>query len=294
MARPSLFKDMIASLRACDLDGWQIHIAAEPGPHQSDLAEICNSDLAGADFELTINENILGIRENPRAVINRAFEGGSSLTVYLEEDFVVAPDALELALWYRRNHKPHWACLNLLAGTCGSAGNLSDPSDPTAVFETRCFNSIGVGFARADWGRLEQYWVKPTTLRRGGMADIGFSGWDWSILKGILMNADWRVVAPLTGRCNHKGTNGVNCDPAFQRAAFDRLTVATRNADDARLDGFKLANIAELPPMAAAHLNSQLDAVERLRQQISNAVPEISVLRSSLSRLNRYMRGREL
>jgi hypothetical protein len=126
------------------------------------------------------------------------------------------------------------------------------------------------------------------------MSDLGFSGWDWSVLKGILMNPDWRIVVPLTGRCNHKGATGVHCRPAFQHAAFDMLTIATRGTQGAKLDGFELNDIAQLPPMAAAHVYSQLDAVERLQEQIGDARPKISLLRSSLSRLNKRIRGRNI
>ncbi|MCW8842613.1 MAG: hypothetical protein OQK00_04275 [Rhodobacteraceae bacterium] len=257
MNRPRLFGEMLQSLVACGLEGWHVFIALEPSPQQADFTEIAASLLPPESYTITVNPNRLGVRENPRQAITRAFRAGSELNLCLEEDFRLAPDALLMAKWYQENHKPHWMGLNLLAGLCGSAGNLSAPALPKVLFETRCFNSIGVAFTRSDWDRVS-HCFRPRSwrfLRRRNLFD---EGWDWALFAYLLLSEDLRMVQPLAARCTHTGTHGTHCTPDFQARAFDRLPLSDWTPDSATPPGYELTDIDALPYEISAHIYSQL------------------------------------
>jgi hypothetical protein len=254
---------MLRSLLRCGLDGWHVHVALEPGAHQSENAALCEALLPEGQVTLVRNRERLGVRRNPFNAVSRAFESGARFNLNLEEDFLLSPDALQLAAWYRDNHKPHWAALNLLAGTCGSAGNLSLPDHPALVFESRCFNSIGVGLTASDWHRLRDAFEG-----KAPWDCYPFEwGWDWAIYAQILLTPELRVLHPLAARCTHVGAHGTHCLPEFQGKAFERLAPSTRDRLPPGTEGFHLTRIADLPPTAAAHIYSQDDAAT-LRHEI--------------------------
>lgn len=244
-----------------------MHVALEPGPHKAENAALCTALLPEEQLTLVRNRERLGVRGNPFSAISRAFESGSRFNLILEEDFLLSPDALQLAAWYRDNHKPHWAALNLLAGTCGSAGNLSLPDHPSPVFESRCFNSIGVGLTAGDWHRLRDAFegAPPWDC-------YPFEwGWDWAIYSQILLTPGLRVLQPLAARCTHVGAHGTHCLPEFQEKAFDRLSPSIRDRLPPDTEGFTLTEIANLPPTAAAHAYSQDDAATLRHEVLTRA-----------------------
>ena len=255
---------MLCSLLRCGLEGWHVHIGIEPGPTQGALADLCSDILPDNQCTLTRNPTRLGVRANPYATIARAFESGSTFNLCLEDDFLLAPDALLLADWYKENHRPRWAALNLLAGTCGSAANLSVPDCPSQIFESRCFNSIGVGFTRADWNRISTIFrgrKRPFYSRRS----ILDWGWDWAVYGAVLMSPQLRVIQPLAARCTHTGETGTHCTPEFQEKSFSWLPMATRECEHATREGFTLQDIKKLPPAVAAHVYAQHDAAKLRR-----------------------------
>ncbi len=287
MNRPELFEQTLNSLRTNDIRGWHVFVGIEPGPDQDQFGDICRRVLPAGSYTLTINPQKLGIRDNPLATITRAFAAGSRFNLCLEEDFQLAPDALDLAKWYVTNHRPHWACLNLLAGTCGSTGNLSDPNHPDLVFESRAFNSIGVGFTRDDWTLARTYWAMPTTRRPAAWFDMRHSGWDWAIYNMVLTHPTLRVIQPVTARCTHLGAMGTNCTPDFQAKAFGGLDLSCTRPPD-----FALTAVDALPRPVAAHVSSQNDAAFYLAYLLQNTRPKRRTPRAWLSHLNRQIRGR--
>lgn len=292
MARPALFADMLHSLSACGLDGWHIYIALDPSPVQASFAPICAEVLDPSQYTLIVNETRLGVRENPKSVIDRAFAEGSDFNLCLEEDFLIAPDALELAQWYKLHHRDHWTALNLVAGSCMSKGNLSHRDSPDTVFETRCFNSIGVGLTRTDWERLRPAWSHPKKLRRGGYYDLAFHGWDISLYEHVLKSSDLRVVQPVLARCTHTGTEGMHCDAVFQAQAFEGMPIATHVPNPSDAAAFNLSAVDDLPYAARAHVYCQWDAAERLAEMNKGLAPRRNVVIAALSRLKRRLLGR--
>jgi hypothetical protein len=261
--RPGLFRQLLASLRANDLDGWRVVIAID-GDRVQEFAEVARAELIGVDYELTGNPTVLGIKLNPFQLLSRVFAEGSDLNVYLEEDFVLSPDVTRLALWYLRHHRLGWACLNMVAGPCGSAGLLSNPSYPDLLFEAHTFNSLGFAVRRAEWFGL----FKPLWMGTDGPSNAAFPiadwrthwGWDWSIY-GAVADGDMVSVQPATARVFHAGGSGTNARPDFQEKAFGGLEI-NRAADVA----YRLCEVATLPHILRSHINLHAEATARLCQ----------------------------
>lgn len=291
MNRPELFRRMTASLMRNRPQGWHLHVAVEPGPDQGAFAAICGTLLPAESYEVSVNAKRLGVRENSRQVIAGRFAEGAPFVLSLEEDFELAPDALDLARWYRDNHRPHWAALNLLAGACGSAGLLSWPEEPGPVFESRCFNSLGVGLTRDDWERLKPAWDTPSDPEPRGVGGLSQHwGWDWAAFGLLMRDPSLRVIQPVAARCTHLGETGTYCTPEFQERAFSRLEIATTPPGGPE-GGYQLTAIDALPARIAAHATAQQESAAYLAGHVRSLRPK-SPLALRLSDLNRKLRGR--
>jgi hypothetical protein len=217
MSRPELFRETLRCLVRNDLAGWDIVIRIEPSAISGRFIEIAGELLAGSSYRVEVNERRLGLALNPFAAIESAFAQGSALNLHIEEDFLLAPDATAMALWYQRNHRPNWLCLSLLAGPCGSMGMLSNPAYPDMLFETRVFNSIGFALRREEWeAHVRPVWpVKPVS---GGVGVRGWRyawGWDWAVYGALVANRNLVTVQPAFARANHNGPLGENILPDF-------------------------------------------------------------------------------
>lgn len=292
MARPALFADMLRSLVACDLDGWRIYVAIEPGEHQDEIASLAQSLLPPANLTLIRNAQRLGVRENPKSAIMAAFADGSAFNLCLEEDFILAPDALRLADWYAPNAQPHWMCLNLLAASCECAGNLSDPAHPTLLFEGRGFSSIGLGLTRANWDQVAASWSAPRSVPRKGRLNMDHAGWDLALFALLLRHPDWRSIHPVAARCTHLGNTGTHCTPAFQEAAFDHISLADRGVAAAERDGFQLVPISALPTGVRGHVLAQQDYARAVEKALGAYHDRRSLVQDWFSDLARKRRKR--
>jgi hypothetical protein len=248
--RPALFAQLLHSLVRNDLSGWRVEIQLEPSEHVATFRGIASSLLGRHDHAIRVNEAHLGIDRNSFTLLERLFAQGSQLNIYLEEDLVVAPDICALALWYWRNHRPHWFCLSLMSGFCGSAGFLSDMSHPDVIFEARAFNSLGFIQRRQEWKRLAApRWMKsPDQLITIDRRSVG--GWDWSIAAMLAMEPSVRALHPVAARARHTGREGgVHCSPEFHDLAFARLPVSGTTGPLA----YRLVECGDLPSPARGH-----------------------------------------
>jgi hypothetical protein len=251
--RPQLFRRMLASLVTNDLAGWRLVIRIEPGPAAGQFLAIAAELLTAVEHDIAVNEAVLGIRMNPFHAIEAAFAGGSPLNLCLEEDFILAPDAAALALWYERHHRPHWLCLSLLAGPCASAGFLSNQRYPTVLFEAHTFNSIGFALRREEWERhVRGVWKMEGGDRpRGGILDwTRHWGWDWSIYAHLLLNPHLRTVQPAFARATHTGAFGYHTKPEFNARAFGKLPYNLATGI-----GYRLVEVEELPHELRSHIH---------------------------------------
>lgn len=285
--RPDHLARMLDTLVANDLTGWRIFAGVEPGPHQSKIAAVFRGRLAGHDLTLTENRQRLGVRDHPYRLIDRAFDGGADFNLHLEDDLLLATDALDLARWYATHTRPDWVALNLLAGACGSAANLSHPDHPDLVFATPCFTSIGLGLTRANWQDLRPQWPAPRGIKRRGDMALAHAGWDWAIVKWLIDHPDRRVLQPVAARATHAGATGTYCSPDFQQKSFAGLELA-RDAPRTYI----VTEVKDLPRPIAAHVHALIEANTGLGRLQAALYPQHIWLSDALSHLNRKIRGK--
>lgn len=261
--RPGLFRDMLASLRTNDLAGWRVVIAID-GDRGQEFAEIARAELQGVDYELTANGAVLGILLNPYRLLSRVFDAGSVLNLYLEEDFVVSPDATRLALWYHRHHRLGWACLNMVSGPCGSTGPLSNPDYPDLLFEAHTFNSLGFVVRRAEWHAIFRPVWMGSDRPPPEQAAAGWRthwGWDWSVY-GAIADGDLVSLQPALARVTHTGATGTYAEPEFHHRAFGGMAINRAEHVD-----YRVVDAAALPHVLRSHLNLHDETTARLIAQ---------------------------
>jgi hypothetical protein len=217
---------MLRTLTANALTGWRILIGIEPSPFTKENLSVITRMLRGCDYQASVNDVVLGIKQNPFQLIERAFAAGSELNLYLEEDLLLSPDATGLSLWYQANHRPEWLCLNLIAGGCASAGLISNPDHPNLLFAGHAFNSLGFSVRRAEWERyMRDAWItEPARIAQFDGALTG--GWDWSVFAMLMREERLRTLQPVLARSTHNGRlAGEYCTPQFHDAAFADLPI---------------------------------------------------------------------
>ena len=252
--RPHYFEQLLFSLIQNNLDGWKIYIQVEPSHQAQQFIDITNKILQGKNYCIEVNKSVLGVRQNPFAVLKKAFESGSRINIYLEEDLLVSPDITRLADWYLNLDHTNLMCLNLMLAGCSSSGFISSVDHPECLFETKCFNSLGFIITDKQW----QYYFAPNWFRfpqfflnvYGDQVD----GWDLAMYDYLLSNHDLKVLAPLFARANHNGQyGGAHCSEAFHEMAFGNLPIY-----QGQPNLFEYAiekNINKLPHSIKAHLN---------------------------------------
>ena len=140
----------------------------------------------------------LGVNEHPRRLLQYAFEElESGFNVHLEDDTVLSPDALRLALWFSQLDTASVYTAGCLA-VC-----LHNPSlnydNPERVYRTEAFGAWGWGCHYAAWSRwLAKRWNHKRELP---------IGWDWSITETMRDNG-LRCFAPSLSRVRNIGRLG--------------------------------------------------------------------------------------
>jgi hypothetical protein len=81
--RPQLFLGLLESLAANHLRGWDILIQLEPSEFVDDYRAAAGK-LSGVSVSITVNEERLGIRNNPHSLLCRAFGEGADFLLYCE------------------------------------------------------------------------------------------------------------------------------------------------------------------------------------------------------------------
>ena len=262
--RPYHLSKMIVTLLDNALGSWSIHIAIEPSPYASDMARMAAGLLAKCEnFQIDINEQRLGVIHNPRRLIENAFQKGAELVLHLEEDLLVAPDATALAQWFQRNHQPDWLCLNLLSGSCGSAGMISNPDFPHILFPSKTFNALGFAVRREEWGQhMHPAWLHAEQAIVG-LNGVPTGGWDWAVAAALMRDPSLVSVQPALARANHNGrTGGEHCSPSFHDLAFSDLPIFSGESFE---PSFTFQSHAQLPGGVRRHVQLWVEMVRAWR-----------------------------
>lgn len=197
---------MIESLKRNNLDGYTLFIGVEPD--NSSVVDYCRT-LDFMPTEVTINSTRLGVAWNPFATISRAFDSGSDFNVALEEDIVLAPDAIDLANWFLSLKSDQYFCLGFL-------NYKSNPVLANAVEETDFFTPLGYCVTAKIW----KNWIKPAW-----MSDE--RGWDFSVTSLLARNPSFKTLHPALARSNHIGREGgEHCTTEFHDRTFEHLALS--------------------------------------------------------------------
>lgn len=205
--RPHYLKILLDSLRANNLSGYTLYCSVEPG--DKEVFSMC-SKINFVPTVITLNHRKRGVRDNPFKILSLVFDSGSDFNVYLEDDIILSPDALNLANWYSTRINSN--CL------CGLFFNYgSDISKPTIIRKVRDFNALGFVLNKDSWyKKFSPMWYSDNR------------GWDWSIVSYLLRTPDLYCYQPITGRSNHIGrVGGVHASPAFHDQTFSNLKINT-------------------------------------------------------------------
>jgi hypothetical protein len=202
--RPDRVKRLLETLRACRPDGYTLVVSAEPG-FQDVLDVIRTIDFM--PFQVSINKERLGLNGNIKNALVSAMRAGSDFNVALEDDIVLAPDALRLAEWFSSAPMcSRYACMGLFAYDSCAA-------NPLEVRETQDFRSWGWCFTRASWeSRIAPALEFVPTLNPG----VKYSDlWDFRLQYYLVANGA-KTIHPSLSRSNHEGAADGTTDLAAE------------------------------------------------------------------------------
>lgn len=191
--RPDRVKRLLETLRACKPDGYTLLVSAEPG-HQEVLDVIASIDFM--PFRVSINKERLGLNANIKNSLFIAMNSGSDFNVALEDDIVLAPDAIRMADWFSTyERRGEYGCL-------GFFGVASMAKSPLEICESQDFRSWGWCFPRSSWHNyiFPGLHCEPVIDDSVEHKDL----WDFK-LAYYFIQYGVRTLHPLLTRSNHEG-----------------------------------------------------------------------------------------
>jgi len=236
--RPLYTDEVLRALASCRLisDFDRLAIFVDPGC--ADVAGLCRtwSKRMPIAAEVFANESRLGVAGNPLKAYSYVFEQlAVDYNVAIEDDAVLSPDALELALWFHDHHgseTSRYCFFNLCdhyryRGEGRNWGNV--PEDPSLIAENADLSSpFAWCLPRREWPFVKRNWNQNTR-------SIG--GWDWSIR--FAMRMEGRIaLTPVLSRCRNIGRlNGTHENEETYRAQL-----GLRHSDGSYRGGFNMVN----------------------------------------------------
>jgi glycosyltransferase involved in cell wall biosynthesis len=191
--RPQYLAECLASIRGQLGDPLPIYLHVDGGGECEEEIERVVDSARLNGLWVRFEEENLGCNAGTKATIDWAWELGYNWALYLEDDFVLSPDALRLARWYVDN-------ADLLAEECGGwigafcLCRLGATGDPRDVLFSRAFLGWGFVMSKAQYDIIEPAWLS-------GEKDTPPSMWDRHVGRRI------RNLDP----------DNYNCQPALSR-----------------------------------------------------------------------------
>lgn len=207
--RPHYLKQFLNSLAKQDLSDYTIICSAENHAGCIKALETCGipiTILRKPDSSGVRSHS--GARDNMFNVLSYAFKNGSTFNVHLEDDFILSPDALNLANWYYETYKNDpmkYMCYGLFSW--GSKGN-----DYSGVIETPLFHGLGWCAFKENWDICyDKHWYDDALARKYANA----YGWDWAV-EGYFKEFRCKGILPKISRTHHVGKiDGTCCTVDF-------------------------------------------------------------------------------
>lgn len=236
--RPGYTEDSLLFLSNCrGLEQFnRLDLFIDPGDDA--VAEVCRSWIARMPIqtEVHVNEERLGVAGNPYRAYSTVFDQlGSDFNVAIEDDALLSPDALELALWFLENHcgpEGRYQFLSLCDHYQyrGPGRNLNDlPEDPALLAET---SNISAPFAwclpKRSWPFIKRHWNKNR---------LSIPGWDWSIKFAMRMEGAV-ALTPVLSRCRNIG----RFDGMHENSETFKVQIGLNYSDGSFRGAYRIAN----------------------------------------------------
>lgn len=191
--------DLIESLRRNKTEGWNLYVSMEPG------FEDVHSYIRSIDF-IPVTAWVNGRRHGPE--LNTfiahwsAINDGADAVLYMDDDMLLSPDAIELCDWYLAHNEFHDPEHN--AGICLCSRNPNDPSRPNSVSPNDTWQGMvgqGYCYTRAQWFNFvkRNFWVH--------RPHFGGDGYDWA-LGHSAVDLKKTILRPRLSRSRHMGREG--------------------------------------------------------------------------------------
>jgi len=199
--RPYYFRKLVSNLNKLEgIAEYETNFSLEPSETLNQNLEIC--DNFKFNKVVHVNENVLGVRDNPYTLLNRIYKT-SDFNVYIEEDLELSKDVLLISnFFYESNDKSLF--LNLFNKTELNLG-------PSYIFknvETNHIDGSDVKFAPFCWAMRRDVWFD--SFKNWWYGDE--RGWDYSVVSNLEKNQNLISIV-CYNRCNHIGENGTHSTP---------------------------------------------------------------------------------
>lgn len=202
--RLNYLKEFLDCLSKQDLEGYDIFCSAEACPPCIDLLKNC-----GLKINILLKQGSQGVKSHSGAranmfnVLNAAFEAGSDFNIHLEDDFLLAPDAINLANWYY--NKYNTAPLTYMS--YGMFGFGPRGEDYSALEEVPFFEGLGWCAFKENWmACYKNSWFDDTLA----IKYFNAYGWDWAV-QAFFREYGCKALRPLINRTQHNGRVGGTC-----------------------------------------------------------------------------------
>ena len=203
--RTNYLGEFLACLEKQDVEDYTIICSAENSP-------ACIKMLEDSDLDIHIlrkpnssgRKSHEGARDNMFHVLSSAFGmGKSDFNLHLEDDFLLAPDAVNLANWYYENFKDK----TLSYISYGLFGFDPRGDDYTALEEVPHFEGLGWCTFKEGWEACySKCWYDDTLARKYFNA----YGWDWAV-QAYFKEYGGKSLRPLINRTQHNGRMDGTC-----------------------------------------------------------------------------------
>lgn len=187
--RPALLQSTLRGIERAGLNGWTVFVLVDGNGFE------VSGFVAPVPICILKNSYQMGCSWNSFLVCHWAFSKGAKSILFMDDDILLSPDALQLCDWYLSIHRDPSDL-----GLCLCRKETNDPSRPNSISVTDIYQGhFGQGwcFTREMWLEfiLRKWWAQ------------GDKAHDW-ILCAEAQNHGKRVYRPRLARAKHDGAVG--------------------------------------------------------------------------------------
>lgn len=206
-----LKKTLHALEHATGIGDYTLVIHCDGGGNQNEtraVRYVCR-DIDFAETLIKFNRGNLGCNENTRRVLHRGFEL-SDYVIHVEEDIVIAPDALLYMEWAKQfRNRPEIWMVSMWRHPSGWLHESGTPFPLGQAIETKVCHSGGLliwgwGTWRDRWETMEKNWTT---------GDDKTLSWD-THLTAVRHKLGKFCICPLVSRAVNVGDGGIHRDAA--------------------------------------------------------------------------------